>query len=132
MSKKILGATSGASGAVTRLNFEYDAAGRLIGGTKAVAYHWKYGGLGGQAKQIEIMTHPWLPQGCIYFELMNNPYPAAGNSIPAVRRMVTLEDHFSIKWPYVTLQHQAGVYVFATLQHYIPFATAMLTGVGAS
>jgi len=130
VSKKILGAASSPTGAVTRLNFEYDAAGRLIGGTKAVAYHWKYGGLGGQAKQIDIMTHPWLPQGVIFFELMNNPYPAAGNAIPAVRRVATLEDHFSIKWPYTALQHQLGVYAFLTTQVYIPFGFAVLTGVG--
>ncbi len=49
---------------------------------------------------------------------------------PAVRRIATLEDHFSIKWPYRRLQHEVGVYCFETLQHYLPFSIGILTGVG--
>lgn len=128
VSKKIL--SGGVSNAATRLMFTTDQAGKLVGGTFAAAYRSKYGP--GQAKQLEIMTHPWLPQGVILFDLINNPYPAAGNAIPSVRRVVTLEDHFSIKWPYTSLQHQVGVYGFMTLQHYIPFGIGILTGVGGS
>ncbi len=119
---------AGVSNATTRLVFETDAAGRLIGGTFPVAYRSKYGPM--QVKQIEITTHPWLPDGVAFFDLSINPYPAAGNAIPAVRRIMTLEDHFSIKWPYRRLQHEVGVYAFETLQHYIPFGTAMITGIG--
>lgn len=127
VSKKIAGGGLGAT-ATQRLMFTMDQAGKLIGGNFATAYRSKYGP--GQAKQLDIMTHPWLPQGAIFFDLINNPYPAAGNAIPTVRRVVTLEDHFSIKWPYRKLQHEVGVYTFETLQHYIPFGLAVLTGVG--
>jgi hypothetical protein len=102
----------------------------LIGGTFAVAYRSKYGP--GQSKQMDVMTHPWLPQGMIYFDVINNPYPAAGNAIPAVRRIVTLEDHMSILWPYRRLQRELGVYVFETLQCYLPFLTASLVACGTS
>lgn len=133
VSKKITGVGLGTSSpAVTRIQFQYDNAGRLVGGTNTIAYRSKYGAQAGNAKQIDVLTHPWLPQGVIYFELINNPYPAAANAIPAVRRIVTLEDHFSIKWPYTALQHQVGTYAFLTLEHYIPFGTAVLTGVGTS
>lgn len=128
VSKKIAG--SGIANASTRLFFTMDQGGKLIGGNFATAYRSKYGP--GQAKQLDIITHPWLPQGCIFFDLINNPYPAAGNAIPSVRRIVTLEDHFSIKWPYRKLQHEVGVYTFQTLQHYIPFGLAVLTGVGSA
>jgi hypothetical protein len=47
-------------------------------------------------KQLDVQTHPWIPPGVIFADLVNNPYPAAGNAIPAVRRLATLEDHFSI------------------------------------
>jgi hypothetical protein len=128
VSKKIVG--SGVANAATRMNFQTDGAGRLVGGTFTVAYRSKYGP--GQTKLIDVMTHPWLPQGQIYFDVINNPYPAAGNAIPAVRRIVTLEDHFSIKWPYRRLQHEVGVYGFETLQHYIPFLTASLICCGTN
>jgi len=128
VSKKIIGA--GTSSLATRLNFQTDAANRLVGGTFAVAYRSKYGP--GQAKTMDVMTHPWLPQGMVYFDVINNPYPAAGNAIPAVRRIVTLEDHFSIKWPYRRLQHEVGVYGFEALTHYLPFLTASLVGVGTA
>ena len=36
----------------------------------------------------------------VLFDITTNPYPAAGDAIPAVRRIMSLEDHFSIKWPY--------------------------------
>lgn len=126
VAKKITGA--GVSNSVTRLLFDRDEKGALIGGTFPVAYRSKYGP--GQKKVLDVTTHPWLPNGVIYFDLSNNPYPAAGNAIPAVRRIVTLEDHFSIKWPYRTLQHEVGTYCFLTLQHYIPFGIGILTGVG--
>ena len=127
-SKKVLGA--GASNAVTRIFFDKDSAGRLVGGTFAVAYRSKYGP--GQMKQLDVQTHPWIPPGVIFADLVNNPYPAAGNAIPAVRRVATLEDHFSIKWPYRRLQHEVGVYCFETLQHYLPFGLGVLTGVGSA
>jgi hypothetical protein len=123
---KILAA--GVDKSVTRLTFDYSAAEKLVGGSFAVAYRSKYGP--GQVKTLDVMTHPWMPEGVIYFELINNPYPAAGNAIPAVRRIVTLEDHFSIKWPYRRLKHEVGVYCFPTLENYIPFGAAVLTGVG--
>lgn len=130
VTKKITG--GGTANAVTRLVMDKDEAGALIGGTFPISYRSKYGAGGQQKKIVPVETHPWLPMGCIYFDLINNPYPAAGNAIPAVRRVVTLEDHFSIKWPYRTLQHEVGTYCFYTLQHYIPFGIAILTGVGAS
>jgi len=126
VSKAILTASGGAN-ASQRLMFTSDDSGRLVGGVKVVQYRWKFSTTA-TAKTVDVITHPWLPDGCVYFDLINNPYPAAGNSIPAVRRIVSLEDHFSIKFPYRKLQHELGVYCFETLQHYIPFGSALITG----
>lgn len=126
-SKAVLTASGGAP-ASQRLMFTMDETGKIVGGTKVVQYRWKYSTTA-TAKTIDVVTHPWMPNGTVYFDLINNPYPAAGNSIPAVRRIVSLEDHFSIKWPYRRLQHELGVYCFETLEHYIPFGSAILTGV---
>lgn len=125
-SKAILTA-SGGPGA-QRINFSTDQSGKLTGGTLVADYRWKYSNTAA-AKTVPVKTHPWLPDGVVYFDITTNPYPAAGNSIPAVRRIVSLEDHFSIKWPYRKLEHELGVYCFETLEHYIPFASAVLTSV---
>ncbi len=127
VSKAVLTASGGAN-ASQRLMFTMDEGGRIVGGTKVVQYRSKFSN-SGTAKVVDVVTHPWLPEGVIYFDLINNPYPAAGNSIPSVRRIVSLEDHFSIKWPYRKLQHEMGVYCFETVEHYIPFGTAVLTSV---
>jgi len=84
----------------------------------------------GAPKVVDVKTHPWMPAGTVLFDLYTNPYPAAGGQIPAVRRIVSLEDHFSIKWPYRTLLHELGIYCFETVEHYIPFGGGVLTSVG--
>jgi len=127
ISKAILTSSSGPG--AQRLVFQSDGDGRLTGGIKITQYRWKYSNTA-QPKVVDVMSHPWLPQGVVYFDITTNPYPAAGNSIPAVRRIVSLEDHFSIKWPYRKLQNELGVYCFETLEHYIPFASAVLTSCG--
>lgn len=125
ISKAILTSSSGAG--AQRIMFQSDDAGRLVGGTKISQYRWKYSNTAAP-KVVDVVTHPWLPAGVVLFDITTNPYPAAGNAIPAVRRVVSLEDHFSIKWPYRRLQHELGVYCFETLEHYLPFAGGVLTG----
>jgi hypothetical protein len=110
---------------IQRLMFESNNAGRLIGGTLATTYRSKY--QGGQAKDLAIEVHPWLPDGCVFFDTRTNPYP--GSNIPAVRRIMTMADHFTIHWALRTLKWEVGTYCFETLEHYIPFATALLTGI---
>lgn len=99
--------TGGGASAAQRIIFDRDADGSLIGGTKVVEYRSKYSN-SGAPKSIPVMTHPWMPPGTVFFHLKNNPYPAAGGSIPSVWSVVSLEDHFSIKWPYRRLQHELG------------------------
>jgi hypothetical protein len=125
ITKAIL-STDGGNGAA-RYVFQADEGGTITGGTKVAQYRSKYSNTGA-AKVLDVVTHPWLPQGVVFFDLVQNPYPAAGDSIPTVRRIVSLEDHFSIKWPYRKLQHELGVYCFETLENYIPFGFGVLTG----
>lgn len=118
--------TSSSGPGAQRLIIDRDGTGATTGGQIVTEYNWKYSGTA-QRKTVPMMAHPWLPQGVVWFDLVVNPYPAAGAAIPAVRRIVSLEDHFSIKWPPRRLQHELGVYCFETLQHYIPFGGAILT-----
>ena len=125
-SKAILTSASGPG--AQRLIIDRDAKGEITGGQIVTEYHWKYSATA-QKKIVPIAAHPWLPEGTVWFDITTNPYPAAGNAIPAVRRIITLEDHFSIKWPYRNLTHELGIYAFLTQQHYLPWCGAVLTGV---
>jgi hypothetical protein len=126
ISKAIMTTGSGVS-AAQRIIFDRDGDGALRGGTKLVEYRSKYSN-SGAPKAIPVLTHPWMPDGTLFFHLQSNPYPAAGATIPGVWQIMSLEDHFSIKWPYRKLQHELGTYCFETLQCYIPFGVAVITG----
>lgn len=127
ISKAIFLGSGGGAASATKIQYEANAQGHIIGGSLIGGYRWKFSTTAA-AKVVDIVTHPWLPDGVVFFDITNNPYPAAGDRIPAVRRIVSLEDHFSIKWPYKSLQHELGVYCFQALQHYLPFCQAVYTG----
>ena len=122
---------TGTSTGAQRIVFDSNAAGQLTGGTKIAQYRWKYSNTAAP-KVVPVQTHPWLPQGTVLFDITTNPYPQAAGQIPSVRRIMSLEDHFSIKWPYRKLQHEVGVYCFETLQHYLPFCGGVITGAANS
>ena len=124
-SKAVLTSSSGPG--AQRLIIDRDGSGATIGGQIVSDYNWKYSSTATR-KVVPMRAHPWIPQGVVLFDITTNPYPAAGDAIPAVRRIVSLEDHFSIKWPYRKLQHELGVYAFETLEHYIPFGMGIYTG----
>ena len=119
--------TGGGASAAQRIIFDTSGDGTLKAGTKLVAYYSKYSNTGAP-KAIPVLTHPWMPDGTVFFHLKNNPYPAAGGTIPSVWQVMSLEDHFSIRWPYRKLQHELGTYCFELLQCYLPFGIANLTG----
>ena len=120
--------TSSTGPGAQRLIIDRSSDGATMSGQIVREYVWKYSNTAMQ-KVVPVRAHPWLPQGTCLLDITVNPYPAAGGAIPAVRRMVMLEDHFAIRYPYVNLQHQLGVYAFGTLQHYLPFAGGLLVGV---
>ena len=91
--------TSSTGPGAQRFIMERGSDGGVTGGQIIQQYHWKYS-TSGAPKTVPVVTHPWLPDGMVLFDITTNPYPAAGDAIPAVRRIMSLEDHFSIKWPY--------------------------------
>ena len=119
--------TSSTGSNAQRIIFDRDGDGSLRGGTKLVDYRSKYSNTGAP-KVLPVYTHPWMPDGTVMFRIKGNPYPAAGASISNVWEVLSLEDHFSIKWPYRRLMHEIGTYCFETLTSKIPFANAVLTG----
>jgi hypothetical protein len=123
--------TGNSSTNVSRINIEANSLGQITGGTFPVAYRSKFAGAAmGESTPgvINLRYHPLMADGCILFDMADNPYPDA--EIPAVRRIMTMREYYSIPWPLRTRKYEEGVYVNETLQHYIPFSTVMLTGIG--
>jgi hypothetical protein len=77
---------------------------------------------------IPIRLHPMLPAGTMYYDLNTNPYPHS--RIPAVREFLTQRDYYSIEWPIVTREWTYGTYIHEVLAHYMPWVSAVRTGIG--
>lgn len=132
---KILTTSTGSAAPIgsQRINFSMDDAGKVIGGTFGVSYRSKFAGIAmgdNEAADIKLKTHPLLPDNCIFFDFSTNPYP--DSNIPAVRRMQTQQEYYSIQWPLRSRQWEIGTYVNELFQEYVPFGFAGLTGVAHS
>jgi hypothetical protein len=111
--------------------FQYDRATQdsgLLGGFIVSAYKSKYSisPTGGVA--IPIRIHPMFPAGTLVYDINTNPYPHS--KVPAVRQFLMQRDYYSIEWPIVTRMWTFGTYVHEVLAHYMPWITAIRTGVG--
>lgn len=100
----------------------------LLGGFIVSAYKSKYSisPTGGTA--IPIRIHPMLPSGTLLYDINTNPYPHS--RVPAVREFLTQRDYYAIEWPVVTREWTFGTYIHEVLAHYMPWITAIRTGVG--
>jgi hypothetical protein len=47
-----------------------------------------------------------------------------------VRTFLTQRDYYAIEWPIVTRQWTFGTYVQEVLAHYMPWVSAIRTGIG--
>jgi len=101
----------------------------VIGGVIATGYNSRYAANNPTgAGIIPLKMHPMIPPGTLYFDIATNPYPSS--RIPAVRTMLMQRDYYGIEWPLVSRAWTFGTYVHECLAHYIPWATAVLTGIG--
>ncbi|HKT10641.1 MAG TPA: hypothetical protein VJW77_02325 [Terriglobia bacterium] len=117
---------AGGSTDALRIFQNFNTAGEVVGGGLVRGYRVQY--TGGPAKVIPLELHPWQPEGTIFFDIRQNPYPES--NVAAPREMDVMADHFSIYWPLQSLNWQVGTYVFETLKHYVAFGSAVLTSVG--
>lgn len=110
--------------------FQYtkDAQGALLGGFLVTAYKSKYSINPEGGAAIPIRLHPMLPTGTLYYDINQNPYPHS--RIPAVREFLTQRDYYAIEWPIVTREWTYGTYIHEVLAHYMPWVSAIRTGIG--
>jgi hypothetical protein len=110
--------------------FQYtrDSQGAILGGNMVTAYKSKYSVNPEGGAAIPIRLHPMLPQGTLYYDINTNPYPHS--RVPAVREFMTQRDYYAIEWPIVTREWTYGTYIHEVLAHYMPWISAVRTGVG--
>jgi hypothetical protein len=100
----------------------------LMAGFVITGYKSKYSMALNGGQVIPIRIHPMLPPGVLFYDINTNPYPSS--RVPGVRMMLTQRDYYSIEWPTVTRQWTFGTYVHEVLAHYMPWITAIRTGIG--
>lgn len=110
--------------------FQYtkDSQGSLLGGFLVGAYKSKYSINPEGGSAIPIRLHPMLPSGTLYYDINTNPYPHS--RVPAVRQFMTQRDYYAIEWPVITREWTYGTYIHEVLAHYMPWITAVRTGIG--
>jgi hypothetical protein len=102
--------------------------GDIMGGFMVSAYKSKYSINPAGGAAIPIRLHPMFPQGTMMYDINTNPYPHS--RVPAVRTFLTQRDYYAIEWPVVTRQWTFGTYVQEVLAHYMPWISAIRTGIG--
>lgn len=110
--------------------FQYtkDQQGALLGGFLVSAYKSKYSINPEGGAAIPIRLHPMMPSGTLYYDINRNPYPHS--RIPSVREFLTQRDYYSIEWPIVTREWTYGTYIHEVLAHYMPWLSAVRSGIG--
>lgn len=110
-------------------NYQSSAQGDgILGGFAVTAYKSKYSINREGGAAIPIRIHPMFPSGTLYYDINTNPYPHS--RIPAVRQFLMQRDYYSIEWPVVTRQWTFGTYWHGVLAHYVPWISALRTGIG--
>lgn len=126
LSQAILANGSGPAGYTVFMNPQ---APNGVGGFIVTGYQSRYAVANPTgAGVIPIKIHPMMPPGTLYFDVATNPYPTS--RIPFVRELYVQRDYYSIEWPPVSRAWAFGTYVHEVLAHYMPWATAVLTGIG--
>lgn len=102
--------------------------GKVIGGAGAWMAYRNPIGFGNPT--LEIVVHPFIPQGTILFYTDKLPY--AMQNLTDICKMNLRRDYMAITWPLVTRKWFYGVYFDGVLQHYAPFSMGVISGIGVS
>ncbi len=122
--KKIM---TGSGNAAMRINLQNNtqSLGQITGSARVGSYTNKYAWE--TAGDIPIEVHPNMPDGNIYIDLEENPYPTA--NIAQARAVRTRRDYFQVIWPIVTRQWPNGIYSDEMLQMYFPQGACVIQNV---
>jgi hypothetical protein len=107
---------------VLRINATVGADGVVAGGLRLGSYLNKYGG-----REVEIMTHPFLPAGMVI--MLTETLPYADNNVPNVFEIDARQDYTQVEYGLATRAYEYGVWASEVLKVYFPAGCAILTGI---
>lgn len=121
--------SAGSTSGTFRFIYDRDSQGNILGGMTVSGYKSKYAINETGGDIIPVILHPMFPPGTMFFDIDVNPYPTS--RLKFMRGMLTRRDYYSIEWPVVTRQWTFGTYVDELIQHYMPWLSAGITGIGS-
>jgi hypothetical protein len=95
----------------------------IMGGTSVAKYWNKF-----TQQFLDIIIHPNLTPGMIFFKTNEIPYPLSG--VGAVTSVRCRRDYYQIEWPFVSRQYVYGVYADEVLVCRAPFSLGVISNVG--
>ena len=95
----------------------------IMGGTSVAKYWNKF-----TQQFLDIIIHPNLTPGTIFFKTNEIPYPLSG--VGAVNFVRCRRDYYQIEWPFVSRQYVYGVYADEVLVCRAPFSLGVISNVG--
>ena len=128
LKKKIIG--NGGSGTpVFRINLDNVKGdiGSVVGSARVGSYLNQFAL--GDAQELPVRIHPYMPPGKVFFDLEVSPYP--NSNIGEARAVRTRQDYFAVEWPLTTAQYQYAVMVDEMLQVYVPFLSGIIDNISA-
>lgn len=120
--KQLSDAIKNGSTANYRLNLEADERGGYVGGAVISALHNEITG-----KLVDLLVHPWLPQGVA--PVISKTLPIPDTEVSDVWAVVNVQDYQGIQWPVTQFSYDFSTYWRGTLVGYAPAWNGIVTGI---
>lgn len=104
------------------------SVGGLVGSAFVSSYNNRFA-LGAR-KPIPIDIHPNMPDGHLFFDLEENPYPSS--NIPYARAVRTLRDYFQVLWPPTSPVWRNSIFCAECFQIYVPYGMGLISNISNS
>lgn len=69
-------------------------------------------------KMLDLMVHPWLPQG--FSPILSLTLPLPDSEVSNVFQVVNVQDYMSVQWPVTQFAYEASTYWYGTFINYAP------------
>jgi hypothetical protein len=120
--KQLSDAIKNGSTANYRLNLSQDESGNYVGGAVIGGLHNEVTG-----KLVDLMVHPWLPQGVA--PVISKTLPIPDTEVSDVWSVVNVQDYQGIQWPVTQFSYDFSTYWRGTLVGYAPAWNGIVTGI---
>lgn len=120
--KQLSDAIKNGSTANYRLNLTQDDLGNYVGGAVIGALNNEITG-----KMVNLMVHPWLPQGVA--PVLSYTLPIPDTEVTDVWASVNVQDYMGVQWPTTQFAYEFSTYFRGTFVGYAPAWNGVVTGI---